>query len=78
VKLGGVRPGQEKARQALAQKATSQAEKLRGILEPLVSNQASLRAMATALQAAGVRTNGGREQWSPIQVSRVLQRLQLA
>jgi DNA invertase Pin-like site-specific DNA recombinase len=77
VKLGGLRPGQERSRAALAQKALGQAEKLRGILEPLVASKASLRAMAAALESAGVPTNAGRAQWSPIQVSRVLQRLEL-
>lgn len=78
VKLGGLRPGQERSREALAQKALGQAEKLRGILEPLVASKASLRAMATALESAGIPTNAGRSQWSPIQVSRVLQRLELS
>lgn len=76
VKLGGIRPGQERSNAVRAQKAAEGAERLRGILEPLSASGASLRAMAAALEAAGVTTASGATRWSPIQVSRALKRLE--
>ena len=77
VTLGGKRPGQERANAATRQKATEAAERLRGVLEPLAAGGASLRAMAAALEAAGVPTTGGGAGWSAVQVSRVVERLGL-
>ena len=44
---------------------------------PMAASGASLRAMAGALEAAGVTTAGGTSRWQPTQVSRALQRLGL-
>jgi DNA invertase Pin-like site-specific DNA recombinase len=75
VQLGGRRPGQERANEASRQKAQDAAERLRGVLEPLAAGGASLRAMAAALEAAGVPTSGGGLKWSAVQVKRTVDRL---
>ena len=77
VKLGGARGGQRLANQARQQQATEAAESLRGILAPMASGGASLPAMATALEAAGVKTSTGKASWAPMQVKRALTRLEL-
>jgi DNA invertase Pin-like site-specific DNA recombinase len=76
VKLGGKRPGQERANAVSRQKAQEAAERLRGVLEPLAAGGASLRAIAAALEAAGVPTSGGGMKWSAVQVKRTLDRLE--
>lgn len=75
VQLGGRRPGQERANALSRQRAQEAAERLRGVLGPLAAGGASLRAMAAALEAAGVPTSGGGAKWSPIQVKRTLDRI---
>jgi DNA invertase Pin-like site-specific DNA recombinase len=78
VVLGGKRPGQEKANGARREQATTAAERYRGILAPMAANGASLRAMGAALEAAGVKTTGGSTTWTPSQVKRVIERLELS
>jgi DNA invertase Pin-like site-specific DNA recombinase len=76
-KLGGIRPNQERARAATKEKAQATAERLRGVLEPMVSAGYTLQEMADNLETVGIPTATGRSNWSPIQVSRVLERLGL-
>lgn len=78
VKLGGVRPGIEKANAARRSQATEAAEKLRGLLTPMVERGDTLRAMGEALEQARILTTGGSSKWNPAQVSRAVKRLQLA
>ena len=76
--FGAARPEVAKLNQARADQAAEAAERFRGILAPMASSGATLRAMAGALESAGVQTTGGSAVWSAIQVSRVLKRLELA
>ncbi len=78
VQLGGRRPGQERAAEASRQKAQDAAERLRGVLEPLVVGGASLRQIGAALEAAGIRSNQGGQSWSPTMVKRAIERLGVA
>lgn len=78
VVFGASRPDVAKLNAARAEKATEVAERYRGILAPMAVRGDSLRAMAVALQAAGVKTSAGAETWSPMQVLRVVKRLKLA
>ena len=77
VKLGGTRPGTLTENAAAKAKATAEAEKLRAVLAPMAAAGLSLRAMAAALAGAGTRTRTG-APLGPSQVSRLLQRLELA
>ena len=77
VKLGGVRPSQAAANAVRREQATAGAERLRGVLAPMVSAGQSLRQMAASLEAAGLKTAAGASTWSPVQVKRVVQRLEL-
>ena len=78
VQLGGIRPGQARSNAARSQRASEGAERLRGVLTPMAQAGKSLRAMAAALEGAGVLTAAGSSTWSPVQVQRALKRLQLA
>ncbi len=78
VMLGGIRPGIEKANAARRSQATEAAEKLRGVLAPMVERRETLRVMGEALEKAKILTTGGSSKWNPTQVSRVVKRLQLA
>ena len=75
--LGGIRPGIEKANAARRSQATEAAEKLRGLLAPMVERRDTLRVMGEALELAKILTTGGNSKWNPAQVSRVVKRLQL-
>jgi DNA invertase Pin-like site-specific DNA recombinase len=77
VKLGGARGGHRAANEARQQQAVEAAERLRGILAPMAAGGASLPAMASALEAAGVKTTTGKSTWAPMQVKRALGRLGL-
>lgn len=77
IKLGGSRGGQLAASQARKQQAIKDAERLRSILEGMAKSKETLQKMADALQSAGIKTSTGKSTWSPIQISRVLQRLGL-
>lgn len=76
VKLGGLRDTTNARNKALSSEAIARAEALRPILAPMASADATLQAMADALQSAGVKTARGGD-WTPKQVSRVLERLDL-
>jgi DNA invertase Pin-like site-specific DNA recombinase len=77
VRFGAALAKVAEANTARHQQATEAAERLRGILGPMHASGASLRAMAGALEAAGVTTAAGGSRWSPVQVSRVVGRLEL-
>ncbi|MCB4428490.1 recombinase family protein [Synechococcus sp. MU1643] len=77
VKLGGLRPNQERARAAQQAKADSEAERLRGFLSAFTTNTATLAQIADALMAAGVKTPAGKSAWQPTQVARTMKRLGL-
>ena len=75
-RFGGVNSGTIRENQAARDRATAEAEKLRGVLAPMVSEGLSLRQMAQALAGAGKTTrNGG--ILSSSQISRILDRLSL-
>lgn len=78
VTFGARRPQAAAANRARREQATAAAERLRGILSPMAAGGSSLRVMAGALEAAGVRTAAGCSQWSPAQVARVLHRLEMS
>jgi len=75
--LGGIREGQEAAREASKAKADEDAERLRGILSQFTVNTASLQDIASSLEAAGVKTPSGKGKWHPMQISRAMKRLGL-
>ena len=75
--LGGNRGGQENANQAIKEKANNAAEKFRAIITPMVKDGHSLRKIASALAAAGIKTNGGSSSWTASAVSRIIARLGL-
>jgi DNA invertase Pin-like site-specific DNA recombinase len=77
VKLGGLRPSTLERNDAARDRAAAKAEKLRPVLAPLAASGMSLRAMAAALAAAGTVSRNG-SPLAPVQVSRLLQRLDLA
>ncbi|MCT0198402.1 recombinase family protein [Synechococcus sp. CS-1325] len=77
VQFGAHRPQVAAANHARREQASTAAERLRGILAPMAQAGASLRAMAAALNAAGVATASGGTSWSPVQVSRAIKRLEL-
>lgn len=76
VKLGGLRPGTLCENAAAKAKATAEAEKLRGVLEPMAAAGLSMRAMAKALAGAGTTTRTG-APLGPSQMQRILRRLEL-
>ena len=76
VKLGGRREEAVKASRARKGEAVERAEKLRGVIAPMVADGMSQRAIAEALNAAGYTTERGSE-WSHRTVSRVIVRLAL-
>jgi len=76
VKLGGLRPNTIKENAAAKVKAQAEAEKLRGVLMPLVSAGKPLRVIAGALAGAGKTTKNG-HPLSPTQIKRLILRLGL-
>jgi len=76
--FGSARPEIAALNAARSQRASEGAERLRGVLTPMAQAGQSLRAMAAALEGAGVLTAAGSSTWSPVQVQRALKRLQLA
>ena len=74
VKLGGVRPNTIKENAKAKAKAQQEAEKLRGVMRPMIESKMPLRAIAEALAGAGKMTKNG-QALSPTQVKRLLQRL---
>jgi len=77
VKLGGLRPNQDRGREAQQKRADAEAEKLRGFLSAFTTNTATLAQIAEALIAAGVKTPAGKSAWQPTQVARTMKRLGL-
>ena len=77
VKLGGLRPNQDRGREAQQERADSEAERLRGFLSAFTTNTATLAQIADALMAAGVKTPAGKSAWQPTQVARTMKRLGL-
>jgi len=77
VKLGGLRANTLMRNDAARDRANGEAEKLRGVLAPMVAAGMSLRQMSAALAGAGKR-NGKGEPLAAVQVSRILSRLALA
>ena len=77
VKLGGLRPNQDRGRDAQQKRADAEAEKLRGFLSAFTTNTATLAQIADALMAAGVKTPTGKNVWQPTQVARTMKRLGL-
>ena len=76
VKLGGRREEAVRASRARKGEADERAEKLRGVIAPMVADGMSQRAIAAALNAAGYATERG-SKWSHRTVSRVIVRLAL-
>lgn len=74
VKLGGMRDATGRRNVVLAERAKERADKVAGIILPLRSQGASLRAIAEALNVSGVPTARG-GQWQASQVQRTIQRL---
>lgn len=73
VKLGGMRDATMKRNEVVQQMAVDNAERLRGIIEPLVGTT-SLRGIADVLNAADIKTARG-GTWQAVQVKRVIERL---
>ena len=76
VKLGGLRANTALLNQVRSEKALSFARSIKKLLMPMVKQQMSLGAIATALNEAGRPTVRGNE-WTSTQVSRALERLEL-
>ena len=76
VKLGGIRPNTIKENASAKAKAQQEAEKLRGVLTPMIEAKLPLRAISEALAGAGKTTKNG-QPLSPTQVKRLLERLEL-
>lgn len=73
-RLGGLRDKTGERNKAVQRNAAERARKVAGIVEPMRARGESLRAIAEALNKAGVGTARG-GQWHPPQVARVLERL---
>ncbi|GMG86969.1 recombinase family protein [Biformimicrobium ophioploci] len=74
VKLGGKRAGHKASNEAVKKQADERAEKLRGIVKPLVAAGMTTREIADELNRAGLRTVRGNEYQS-MTVSRLIKRL---
>ena len=77
VKLGGLRDSTEQRNKARAAAALALARSIEKLIVPMKKRGDSLKTIAEALNDAKVTTARG-GQWSPIQVSRVLERLEAA
>lgn len=73
-KLGGLRDKTAERNKAIQRNAQERARQVADIVEPMRAQGATLRAIAEALNKAGVGTARGGE-WHPAQVARVLERL---
>jgi DNA invertase Pin-like site-specific DNA recombinase len=73
-KLGGLRDKTMKRNEVLKAQADARARKVEGIVMPMRQQGASLRAIADALNSAGIATSRG-SQWQAVSVSRLLERL---
>lgn len=74
VALGGLRDKTMKRNEAIKEQAQRRAEKLESIVSPMKQQGATLREIASALNAAGI-TTARDGKWSAVQVKRVLERL---
>ena len=72
--LGGLRDTTMRRNAVLKAQADSRAKKLEGIVTPLRDRGESLRAIAQALNEAGIQTPRG-ASWQAVQVRRLLERL---
>ena len=78
VKLGGVRPGHDKAIAAKKAVAKKQAEKLRPLVLELLKTNKSYSSMAKSLTAVELETeNKKKKRWQTIQAKRLLDRLEI-
>jgi len=76
ITLGGLRDKTGERNRMKARKALAEAEKLRGLIAPMVAAGHSTRQIATALNNSGCRTAKGASYQSS-QVSRLIKRLEL-
>jgi DNA invertase Pin-like site-specific DNA recombinase len=76
VKLGGLRANTATRNDAARDRATAEAEKLRGVLAPMAAAGLSLRQMSAALAGAG-KVNRKGAPLAAVQVARLLDRLEL-
>ena len=76
VKLGGLRANTATRNDAARDRATAEAEKLRGVLAPMAAAGLSLRQMSAALAGAGIVNRKG-APLAAVQVARLLDRLEL-
>ena len=74
VKLGGIRPNTLKKNAKAKALAQAEAEKLRGVLTPIIEAKMPLRVIAEALAGAGKTTKNG-QPLSPTQIKRLIGRL---
>lgn len=74
VKLGGLRDATMKRNEVVKAQAQDRAEAWRGVVEPLHGAGKSLREIAGALNAAGIKAGRG-GQWHPTSVKRLVERL---
>lgn len=74
VKLGGIRPNTLKENARAKAKARQEAEKLCGVLAPMIEAKMPLRAIAKALAGAWKTTKNG-QPLSPTQIKRLIERL---
>lgn len=74
-KLGGMRDKTGQRNKAIQRDALAFARKVQPIVQPLRDTGATLAAIAGALDRAGIETARG-GKWSPMQVKRVLDRLE--
>jgi DNA invertase Pin-like site-specific DNA recombinase len=74
VKLGGLRDATMKRNEVVKAQADDRAEKLRGIVMPLRQANATLQAIADALNNAKIETARG-GQWYPTSVKNMLDRM---
>lgn len=77
VKLGGLRDKTKQRNKAIQANALARAEKVAKTVLPLKAQGLSLRAIADALNTSGVPTARG-GKWRPMQVARILARLEQA
>lgn len=77
VKLGGLRDNTALLNKARADKALVFARSIETVVQPMVKQKMSLGAIAKALNDSKVTTAKG-NKWTPVQIDRVIKRLQAA
>jgi DNA invertase Pin-like site-specific DNA recombinase len=73
-KLGGLRDATMKRNAVVKANADARADRLAGIVRPMVDGKATLRDIAEALNGAGIETPRG-GAWHPTSVARLVERL---